>query len=79
MGRRGPAQAAYSNPEFLALGDLPGVDVVIDEAEAELDSRSRALIDADETEPAVAMKVRLAQEYARRTPTPATSGSCSGT
>ncbi|WP_221282616.1 FAD-dependent oxidoreductase [Prescottella equi] len=70
LGRRGPAQAAYSNPEFLALGDLPGVDVVIDEAEAELDSRSRALIDAGETEPAVAMKVRLAQEYARRTPTP---------
>ncbi len=31
LGRRGPAQAAYSNPEFLALGDLPGVDVVIDE------------------------------------------------
>lgn len=70
LGRRGPAQAAYTTPEFLALGDLPGVDVVIDPTEVELDDKSQALIDAGAVEPAVAMKVRLAQEFAQRTANP---------
>lgn len=69
LGRRGPAQAAYTTPEFLALGDLRGVDVVIDPVDAELDPRSQAALDAGELEPAVAMKVRLAQEFSQRTPT----------
>ncbi|GAB2639367.1 FAD-dependent oxidoreductase [Prescottella soli] len=69
LGRRGPAQAAYTNPEFLALGDLPGVDVVIDPAEAALDPASQALLDGG-VEPAVVMKVRLAQEFSQRTPAP---------
>ncbi|MEU5842546.1 FAD-dependent oxidoreductase [Rhodococcus sp. NPDC047139] len=63
LGRRGPAQAAYSNPEFLALGELAGVDVVIDEAELELDPLSAR---AAEDDPATALRVRLAREYARR-------------
>ncbi|NLU81609.1 FAD-dependent oxidoreductase [Rhodococcus sp. HNM0569] len=66
LGRRGPAQAAYSNPEFLALGDLDGVDVVIDPVELELDPSSAALLD----DPAVAMKMQLAREYAARPPRP---------
>ncbi len=69
LGRRGPAQAAYTNPEFLALGDLPGVDVVIEPAEAELDPASQALLDSGAVEPAVGMKVRLAQEFSQRTST----------
>uniref|UniRef100_UPI002456E6D8 isocitrate/isopropylmalate family dehydrogenase n=1 Tax=Nocardia cyriacigeorgica TaxID=135487 RepID=UPI002456E6D8 len=28
LGRRGPLQAAYSSPEFMALAHLKGVDVV---------------------------------------------------
>ncbi len=67
LGRRGPAQAAYSNPEFLALGDLNGVDVVVDESELDLDPASAELAAAD---PAVAMRMRLAREYARREPRP---------
>ncbi|WP_416061503.1 FAD-dependent oxidoreductase [Rhodococcus indonesiensis] len=67
LGRRGPAQAAYSNPEFLALGDLNGVDVVVDESELDLDPASAQLAAAD---PAVAMRMRLAREYARREPRP---------
>jgi ferredoxin--NADP+ reductase len=30
IGRRGPADASYTAAEFLALGTLPGVDIVID-------------------------------------------------
>lgn len=67
LGRRGPAQAAYSNPEFLALGDLNGVDVVVDESELDPDPASAELAAAD---PAVAMRMRLAREYARREPRP---------
>ncbi|QBJ95649.1 4Fe-4S dicluster domain-containing protein [Rhodococcus sp. ABRD24] len=70
LGRRGPAQAAYTSPEFLALGDLDGVDVVIDPAEVELDPVSRALLDTDEAGTAVSMKVVLAQEFSQRTARP---------
>ncbi|SFB41460.1 ferredoxin--NADP+ reductase [Amycolatopsis marina] len=31
LGRRGPGQAAFTRPEFLALRQLPGVDVVVDD------------------------------------------------
>ncbi|WP_199434671.1 FAD-dependent oxidoreductase [Qaidamihabitans albus] len=31
LGRRGPEHAAYTRPEFLALHQLPGVDVVVDD------------------------------------------------
>ncbi|MGX6508436.1 FAD-dependent oxidoreductase [Rhodococcus sp. SJ-2] len=61
LGRRGPAQAAYSNPEFLALGELEGVDIVIDEADLELDEAGANAVASD---PAVAMRVQLAREYA---------------
>ena len=32
LGRRGPEEAAYSAPELLALGHLPGVELVVDDA-----------------------------------------------
>ncbi len=35
LGRRGPGQGAFTNPELRELGDLSDVDVVIDEAEFE--------------------------------------------
>ena len=37
LGRRGPAQAAFTNKELKELGELPGVDVVVDPADVELD------------------------------------------
>ncbi|MSO46908.1 MAG: NADP oxidoreductase [Thermoleophilia bacterium] len=41
-GRRGPLQAAYTNPELLELGELQIADVIIDPAEAALDALSQA-------------------------------------
>ncbi len=35
LGRRGPAQAAFTNPELRELGELAGADVIVDEAELE--------------------------------------------
>jgi ferredoxin--NADP+ reductase len=40
LGRRGPAQAAFTNAELRELGRMAGVDVVVDPAEAELDAVS---------------------------------------
>ena len=45
LGRRGPAQAAFTNKELKELGELPGVDVVVDPADVELDPLSRAEVE----------------------------------
>ncbi len=42
LGRRGPAQAAYTTPELLGLTTTPGLDVVVDPSEAQLDSMTSA-------------------------------------
>lgn len=71
LGRRGPAQAAFSNPELLALGRIPNVDIVVDPEEAVLDAASRAFIDGDEAEPSQRHKVTQVADLARRRPDPA--------
>ncbi|MGW5388236.1 4Fe-4S binding protein [Nocardia sp. NPDC003963] len=71
LGRRGPLQAAYTSPEFLALAHLSGVDIVIDPAELELDPASQALLDDPDAEPSLKLKYALAGEFAAK---PATEG-----
>jgi len=63
-GRRGPAQAAFTNPELLELGEIDGVDVVVDAAELEraLAVPGPALDKTGET------NVRVLREYASRAP-----------
>lgn len=68
VGRRGPAQAAYTNPELLALGQLADVDIVVDQAEAVLDPISRAWVDSDDAEPWIRLKVKQVEQFAQRTP-----------
>jgi ferredoxin--NADP+ reductase len=38
IGRRGPAQAKFTTKELRELGELPGADIVVDPAEADLDA-----------------------------------------
>ncbi|WAC56664.1 FAD-dependent oxidoreductase [Gordonia sp. SL306] len=71
LARRGVAQAAYTNSEFLALGDVEGVDVVIDPEELVLDPASEAALEDDTLDSTIATKIRLAREFAER---PATEG-----
>src|SRR6185369_10454157 len=40
LGRRGPAQAAFTPPELQELGELAGADVAVDPADLELDPAS---------------------------------------
>ncbi len=44
LGRRGPAQAAFTNPELKELGELAGADVIVDPADLELDPASEAAL-----------------------------------
>jgi ferredoxin--NADP+ reductase len=46
LGRRGPAQAAFTNKELKELGELPDVDVVVDPADLRLDPLSAAYVAA---------------------------------
>jgi ferredoxin--NADP+ reductase len=46
LGRRGPAQAAFTNPEIRELCELEGADLVVRPEELELDSGSQAFLAA---------------------------------
>ena len=42
IGRRGPAHAKFTTKELRELGELPGVDVIVPDQEADLDAFDRA-------------------------------------
>ena len=66
LGRRGPAQAAFTHPEVLELGELTRADVVVDPAQLELDAHSKVwLASADAT---AQRNVELLRTYAQRPP-----------
>jgi ferredoxin--NADP+ reductase len=68
LGRRGPAQAAFTNPELLELGELERADVIVDPADMELDPASQAWLDSDEADKTSRENVRILREYAAREP-----------
>ena len=43
LGRRGPAQASFTNPELRELGELMRADIHVDPADMELDEHSRGV------------------------------------
>ena len=49
LGRRGAAQAAFTNPEIKELGGLDGVDVLADPHNIELDQASMAALEESRT------------------------------
>src|SRR5919202_1923859 len=60
LGRRGPAQAAFTNPEVRELGELARADVVVDPAQLEGVE--------DPENPTARRNVELFREYAAREP-----------
>src|SRR3954467_4962009 len=68
LGRRGPAQAAFTNPELLELGELEQADVIVDPADLELDEASQAWLDSDESDKTSRENVRILREYSQREP-----------
>jgi ferredoxin--NADP+ reductase len=67
LGRRGPAQAAFTNPEIRELGELPGADVTARADEVEPDPLSRAELERS-GDRGTLKKVEILREYARRVP-----------
>jgi ferredoxin--NADP+ reductase len=66
VGRRGPAQAAFTNPELLELGELADADVIVDARELE---RGLAVHDEQAEQDATARRnVEILREYAAREP-----------
>jgi ferredoxin/flavodoxin---NADP+ reductase len=66
LGRRGPAQAAFTPPELQELGELAGADVIVDARELELDPASEAALEHDRER--ARRNVEILREYAAREP-----------
>ena len=67
LGRRGPAQAAFTTPEIKELGELAGADIVVRPEEVALDDLSRAALER-RPDRATTKKVEILQGYGQRTP-----------
>ena len=65
IGRRGPAQAAFTTPEIKEVGELADAEVTVPADEAELDAVSRTALERTQDR-ATAKKVEIIQSYARR-------------
>ena len=66
LGRRGPAQAAFTNPEVRELGEMVDADVFIDPADMELDSSSQAWLDSDEADMTSRKNVDIFTDFSQR-------------
>lgn len=67
LGRRGPAQAAFTNPEIKELGELEEADIYVPPQEAELDPVSKAQLE-ESPDRATLKKVEIIQSYAHSQP-----------
>ena len=67
LGRRGPAQAAFTNPEVKELGELPGADIRVRPEEARLDPLSRADLEAN-PDRMTKKKVGIIESFAEQPP-----------
>jgi ferredoxin/flavodoxin---NADP+ reductase len=68
LGRRGPAQAAFTNPELLELGEMTDADVYVDPGDAELDPLSKAFIESEAAHTTAKKNVDILSGYAQREP-----------
>jgi ferredoxin--NADP+ reductase len=68
LGRRGPAQAAFTNPELLELGEMIDADVYVGPRDVELDPLSRSWLESDEAGATSRRNVDILTGYAGREP-----------
>ena len=64
LGRRGPAQAAFTNPELKELSELQGADLYISSDEAKLDLLSEAYVE-DQGDKTLKSKMELINKIAK--------------
>ena len=68
LGRRGPAQAAFTNPEVRELGEMVDADIVIDPAEVELDEVEPRVRRVRGRDPTNRRNVEIFTDFAGREP-----------
>jgi ferredoxin/flavodoxin---NADP+ reductase len=68
LGRRGPAQASFTNPEVRELGEMSDADIDVDPAEMELDEVSREWLESDHADPTKRRNVEIFTEFSKRQP-----------
>jgi ferredoxin--NADP+ reductase len=66
LGRRGPAQAAFTNPEVRELGEMVDADIVVEASECELDELSLEFIESDEADITARKNVEIFTEFSQR-------------
>jgi ferredoxin--NADP+ reductase len=66
-GRRGPAQAAFTNPELLELSELSAADVIVDPADVVLDEASERSI-AGAGDMTARKNVEILTDYSKQKP-----------
>lgn len=65
LGRRGPAQAAFTNPEVKELGELAGADLTVVPEEVELDPLSREYLE-ENPDKSTQKKVEILKSFVGR-------------
>ena len=68
LGRRGPAQAAFTNPELLELGEMTDADVLVDPRDVEIDPLSRTWLESEAASATSRKNVEILTRYAGRAP-----------
>ena len=68
LGRRGCAQAAFTNPEVRELGEMEDADIIIDPADVEIAEASRAFLDSEDADPTNHRNVEIFTDFAGREP-----------
>jgi ferredoxin/flavodoxin---NADP+ reductase len=67
LGRRGPVQAAFTNPELRELGEMVDADIHVDPAELELDELSRRYLE-NEADITARKNVEILTGFANKPP-----------
>ena len=76
LGRRGPAQAAYTTPELRELGELIDADVIVDSADVQLDAATRAWLQSDAADRGTRENVRSSASTPDASPLAAAGAWC---
>src|SRR5215213_10533353 len=66
LGRRGPAQAAFTTPELIELSELAQADVIVDPGDMELDPASERIV--EEADGQTKRKIEVLHGYAASEP-----------
>jgi ferredoxin/flavodoxin---NADP+ reductase len=66
LGRRGPAQAAFTTPELIELSELAAADVIVDPGDMELDEASARMV--EEADAQTKKKIEVLHGYAASEP-----------